>query len=263
MFKVFILVFASMIIGNVALASCSKHVIGEPTLYATDFSWKQSLGQMKALFEKLYTGPKRLPDRFYLDGQEFLAPFKFMEKEHLLKVPQRFIDSVTKHIEHALERKYVDFIFFSDMGHSHFFVPNNIYYSEIEPIPSSRQHEIYQKFLNMKELKTLYHTAEQLKRYKESGKLLDDPYLQWRHFTRNIVGSADNQRHLEIIQKVETIGNAASSYDKDYRYWGGGYNFSANKDGCFSYNYNGKKYFYDISFSDLGYEGSLYDESGY
>ena len=215
-----------VLFSTIAKADCTKPDLGHKELYFNEFGWGQNMGQMGELFEKIYNSPNRLKDRFYFDGEKYVAKFTFKDEGRLLTVPESFINSITAQIEQALKRKYVDYVFFPDMGHSHFFVPEDIYYTKIDPIASDEQHKIYEEFLKMKELKVLYHTAEQLEVLDENKELINDRHLQWRFFTRNIVGQNNQSGTLDLIHNEEHKANTASEYEPGYRYWGAGFYIS-------------------------------------
>src|SRR5690606_25957060 len=102
--------------------------------------------------------------------------------------------------------------------------------------PASEGKLRYEKMFANPEIKFLYHTAEQFKFRGDDGELFPDRHLQWRFFTRNLVGDNKGQGRLELIYNHSSSHNTAHNYEQEtYRYWGAGIYFTANKDGCFPF----------------------------
>ncbi len=70
--------------------------------------------------------PKRLFNRarYNQDSEQFELPY-VESWGGTVVLSKRLVTNVIMHIEKALERKYVQAVFFPDMGHSHFFVPQD------------------------------------------------------------------------------------------------------------------------------------------
>jgi hypothetical protein len=101
----------------------------------------------------------------------------------------------------------------------------------------------------------LYHTAEQLQTLDENNELLNDRHLRWRFFTRNLVGDNAHLARLDLLHEPTHPSNTSRKMP-GHRYWGSGFNISANKDGCFPYVFDGVTYWFDISLSDPPSNGS-------
>ncbi len=231
---------------------CKAPLADEEFVYGDDFSWHLSFNQMKDLFDKTYNSGKRLKGRFYFDPTEnqIVAPLSYSEERSVVSV--RFIKSITEHIEKALKLTYADFIFFPDMGHNHFFIPNNIWDKYLSIIDNKKT--LYEKLFDEPQLRMLYHTAEQLQMLKrDTRELLDNRYTQKRYYTRNIIGSNNHDGVLDMVFSPIADFNTVRDFD-DHKYYSSGVNISASKDGCFSYEYKGRTYFYDISLYDLPYQ---------
>ncbi len=236
---------------------CQKETPLEPKIKMEDMGWGQTLKVMAEKFNTIYESGKRLEFRSHMVGSDFVLPLKNGTQVFLGK---QFINSVVSHIEVALERSYVDYIFFSDMGHSHMFIDNKTYYEKVSPISNSDKKAKYEIMLNDPKTKFLYHTAEQLHmKDKDTKIILPDRKVQWRFYTRNIIGDNLASEKLEIIHAPHSGFNTAKSDDfdpgeKKYRYWGAGYSISASKNGCFEFKNKGQSYYFDISLYDVAYD---------
>lgn len=218
-----------------------------PLLDHSDFSWGLSFADMAPLFDKTYNSEKRLLHRFYFKpGWGFFGHYFTGDED--LSVPIRFLYSLKKHIESALALQYAEWIIFPDMGHNHFFID----LAEREAWRGLKNRELMTRFMNSSKTKILYHTLEQI-RVRDEDKILDpNPWAQWRYYTRNIAGDNQGQGHLEVLKNLTGNYNTVNAYE-GYDYWGAGVNVSANKNGCFSYEHKGQKFYFDVSFFDLPY----------
>jgi hypothetical protein len=231
---------------------CLPELPGEIPVYSSDYKWDLTLDEITDIAISMYRSEKRLAQRAYYDRS--MKSFVFPEGESLggkVRIPEQFAKTIVKHVEKAFERGYVDALIFPDMGHSHFLVPMDFYKQEIEPLPLSQFNFIYQKIMQNKDVKVVYHTAEQLRFMDENKKLIDDKKLQWRFYTRNLVGHNTPEPDLEIFNA--TAENSANTMGeiRGYRWWGGGFNIHANKKGCFEFKRGGKAYYFDLSLRDL------------
>ncbi len=230
---------------------CPPQSASEPLLYMSEFSWGQNLEQMGAKFKEVYQSGKRLKGRAYLDSR---GNYVVRMGEGFVPVPVRFIGAVRRHIEISLERRYADFIFFPDMGHSHFFMPESEWDRVTAP---SEQFRIYTNLLALPSLKVLYHTAEQL-RVREGergqGAYPQDETLLWRYFSRNPVGDVITGENVAPYFAFENKSYNTLHELKGHRSWSAGFSVSASKDGCFRYTgTDGKEYRFDLSLEDLPY----------
>ncbi len=230
---------------------CLPSLPGEEVLKESDFRWNIDLEEIKTRAQELYVSPKRLVRKAYLKDGSYVIPIDSFGSIRDVQLTSTFIKSITLHVEEGLKRRYVDAITFSDMGHSHFFIPQKFYDEVLSPIPIPDKHLLYEKMLAHEGLKILYHTAEQLKMKDEAGELLPSRHTQWRFFTRNLVGDNSGLGKLELLHNEEHRHNTASEYDEGYRYWGGGFYISAHSKGCFPYKYNGKIYFFDLNLDGI------------
>jgi hypothetical protein len=229
---------------------CSRPTEDSPIIYSNDYIWDYTPEYMAQRFEELYQSEKRLFERAYFD--EGLGLFLLPGREVWggdVVLPNRLIENVRRHIEKALLRGYAQYVFFPDMGHTHLFYPEDLWETEYASTPVSEYSAMYARLFNDPELMVLYHTAEQLQLLDENDELLLDRHLRWRFFTRNVVGDNAHLSRLDLLHEPSHKSNTSRKLP-GYRYWGSGFNISANKDGCFPYVYDGVTYWFDISLSD-------------
>ncbi len=190
------------------------------------------LADLKAKYNEVYASGRRLEHRAYRSGETFVLP----EDKNLVKIPEKFIANLTRHIEIALARGYADFLFYSDMGHGHLLFPK-------EQKPENKE-----ALLSSPDLKILYHTGELLT--LRSGKWFDgplpsEPTLAWRYFSRNFLAdNIDGQNLAVLVHRgpgYNTVREIEGYAEQDT------FRVSASKDGCFPFRRNGKTYYFDLS----------------
>lgn len=232
-------------------ARCGVPADDEPVVYQNDFEWGYTLESMGLRYEEIYHSGKRLADRAYYDEAtgQFLLPAT-RSWGGAVALPARLVENVTLHIEQALQRGYVDYVFFPDMGHSHLFIPEESWEGHYKDYPVSEISRRYEALFDDPELKVLYHTAEQLETRDENDQLLPDREISWRYNTRNLVG--DNDYREQLILLLDTNSPANTAHDLEgHKYYGAGFNLSASADGCFPFEVDGERRWYDLSLSDL------------
>lgn len=236
---------------------CTPQTDNEPLLYSDDFKWYFTLPEMAAKYEEIYTSGKRLWRRAYFDpaSGDFILPYDDIRGGNVV-LSRRAILSIRRHIETALSKGYAQFIFFPDMGHSHFYISEQVWKEKYDHIPMSKQSLIYEGLLSDPNLKVLYHTAEQLKTLDDNKRPLNDQQIQWRYYTRNIVGDNEALGALEIHNAIPSgsWANTMGQYPGHFL-WSAGFNISASQDGCFPFVVNGQTYYFDISLYDLQPKG--------
>ena len=220
------------------------------SLRESDFVWDYTFEKMMKTFDEIYESPKTLPARGYWDPahKKFFLPY-LIERGGPVELPILFIESIVRHIETAFAHKYIDAVFFPDMGHSHFLVPIDIWSKKYDLYPVSRFSQMYSDMMADPNLKILYHTAEQLSLVDGDKKVLNDPHIQWRFRTRNIVGFNDGRRDLLVLQNPNSEVNTVGEYPEHF--WLGGFNISSHKNGCFGYRKGDQILRFDISLFDL------------
>ncbi len=256
--SIFILLFSLNVFSNpihVAndISRCSQETLADSQLRANDFIWNYSLESMAKAFQQIYNQfDKRLPQRMYWDSEQkiFILPY-MTQRGGGVKVPRRFIENLKNHILTAYNQKYIDHVFFPDMGHSHFLIPLSKWNKVYDPIPVVEFSRMYEKFLADPDLKILYHTAEQLQTLDQQDQVLPDPKIQWRLKTRNIVGTNNGKNKLTVLQNPGSKANTVNEL-ANYKWWGSGYNLSAHRNGCISLiKSNGEELRFDLSLYDL------------
>ena len=237
---------------DIDTANCKKEAPGEIGVYEEDFKWNMSLEEIRNKAQELYQANKRLHERAYYDEtlKSFVFPFTPVQGG-TIRIPNNFIIAVTKHVEKAFERKYIDALLFPDMGHSHFLVPQKYYDKELRDLPVNQTNILYEKMMANKDVKVAYHTAEQLTTLDNENNPIKDKSVQWRYYTRNLIGHNNLNPDLEIFNATET-SNANTMHEiPGYHWWGAGFNIHANKGGCFAFMKNGKKMYFDLSLKDI------------
>lgn len=239
---------------DLAKQRCAPQTESDLILYASDFKWGYEIQEMRDRFTEIYQSGKRLTKRAYYDpaADKFIFPYESLGNSHKIEIPGQFIESIALHAEEGLKRDYIDALFFPDMGHSHFFLPEAFYEEHIRPLPGNAKKARYELMMNHPGTKILYHTAEQLHmKDRDTKELVEDQYTQWRYYTRNLVGYNDGSGKVEIHKLLNEGFNTVRSYP-EHKYWGAGFNVSASKDGCFSFqDKQGNTLFFDLSLEDL------------
>jgi len=229
---------------------CTRPAADSPIIYSNDYVWGYTPEAMDQKFAAMYQSDKRLFERAYFDDerQEFLLPGS-EARGGAVSLPPRLIENVRRHIEKALLRGYAEYVFFPDMGHTHLFYPKEGWQTQYAATPVAEMSSMYSRLFDDPELKLLYHTAEQLQLLDDNDELLNDRHLRWRFFTRNVVGDNAYLSQLDLLHEPSHPSNTSRKMP-GYRYYGSGFNISANKDGCFPYMVDDVTYWFDISLSD-------------
>jgi len=235
---------------------CTPPAEDEPIVYANDFKWGYTREEMATRADEMYESGKRLMDRAYYDEESgtFMLPISESWGGRVT-LSQRLVENVTLHIHKALENGYAEHVFFPDMGHAHYFIPQSLWDSEYAGGPVSEIAEMRTRLIDDPELLVLYHTAEQLDMLDENNEPLDDPWIEFRLETRNVVGDNDWKGEIMLPQNPESNANTVKDME-GYRYYGAGFSINASKDGCFPFHQDGELKWYDLSFSDLPYQSS-------
>lgn len=220
-------------------------------LHSDQFRWGYSLTELISRFTEIYSSPKRLPKKAYFDEatQSVKLPFEPARGGDVV-ITEKFVQTVADHIEKAFELQVIDGVFFPDMGHSHLLIPEDLYDSKYSDIPIDQMSRMYEGFYTDDQVKILYHTAEQLQMTEVDGSVINDDRVRFRHQTRNLVGGNYPKSDLEFYQNPESKVNTVHNVE-GYRWWGGGFNLSANQKGCFAYKKGDQVYYFDLSLYDL------------
>lgn len=242
------------------LSHCAEPNGAEDVVWMNDFPFNppREMSDLSDLFEETYERGQRLNRRAYFDPDlgEIRAPVPRFGLRPIATVPWHFVATVQTQVERALNQAYADYVFFPDLGHSHFLIPQESWDSIYSYLSSLRGPEFYEELLQDPELKILYHTGEQIRFFnEETGELLPDRYAQWRYFSRNPVGP--NQAFRSFLQVLfnSTPGayNTVRSLD-GHRWYSSGFYIHASRNGCFSFrDSRGELKYYDLSFFSLPY----------
>lgn len=235
---------------NLRVETCAKEEAG-PYVHSDDFHWGMTLDEIKAKGEEIYHSEKRLKNRAYFDGEKVVMPMNIFGGKDVVKLTPLFLKSIQRHLEVALDRGYIDAVIFPDLGHSHMFIPAEFYENVLRPVPIKEKARMYEMMLAHPELKILYHTAEQLTMVDEAKLPIVDRALQWRFYTRNLVGDNQGLGKVELLHEPESSHNTSHTYDGAHKYWGAGFNITASKNGCFAFKSKGEVRYFDLSFEDL------------
>ena len=232
-------------------ARCRPEPANAPSLRSSDFKWDYTLPELIRRFLEIYPSPKRLSKRAYWNAAKgrFELPY-LAERGGPIALPPSFMRSVARHAEDALTAAYVDGVFFPDMGHSHFLIPEGLWERQYAPYPVERMSRLFEELFADPKLEILYHTAEQLTTRAPDGELVDDPRTRFRYETRNIVGANTGARGLKVLTNPQSSANTVVAVP-GYFWWGGGFNISANEEGCFAFVSNGRTTRFDLSMFDL------------
>lgn len=240
---------------RIAETRCAPESASEPKLYRPDTmpgaeGWFFDQTEMKTRYEQIYSSGKRLTNRAFYRDNAFYIPSAWGE----IKLGEQAILAIISHVEEALRLAYAEYPYFPDMGHAHFHIPND-FWDQVADLPADQR---LSKIINNPKVKALYHTAEQLRIQDEDQQLPEDKHLQWRYWTRNIVGDMSPGRQLEIHRHIDGDDyNTVRTVEGHRNGWG--FDLSASRDGCFPFQFNGKTMYFDINLEGLQYpegEGS-------
>lgn len=226
-------------------------------IYSNDFKWGYELPELLMKFVDMYQAPQRLDRNAYWNSTTQRIQFPYEDfRGGEVTVSETFVQTVARHIEEAFRLDVVDGVFFPDMGHSHFLIPDALWESTYDRYPVAQMSQFYRDLLKDPKLKILYHTAEQVKMLDDQDQVLPDSRIQHRHRTRNIVAPNSIQARLSFAQNPQSPVNTVSDV-KGYFWWGSGFNLSANSQGCFAYRAKGKVFYFDMSLYDLPYTPTI------
>lgn len=237
-------------------ARCTPPAEDEPVVYSNDFKWDYTREEMATRADEMYGSGKRLLDRAYYEEETGTFVLPILESwGGRVTLSRRLVENVTLHIQKSLQMGYAEHVFFPDMGHSHYFIPQALWESEYAGGAVSEIAQMRTRLIDDPELLVLYHTAEQLDMLDENKEPLDDPWIRFRLETRNVVGDNDWKGEILLPQNPESKANTVKDMD-GHRYYGAGFSIHASEDGCFPFYQGGELKWYDLSFSDLPYQST-------
>jgi len=215
--------------------NCAKPAAGEVSLTKGHYSLLiVDEADATTSFAETYTNPARWDGRAYWSEAQQNFVFEIDGKEY--KIPQRFLNSLRRHIETALARGYADHVFYPDLGHVHLMVPQD----------SGVAADDYENIMALPQMKFLFHTAELYKmRDNVTGPLLGDDWWKWRYFSRNLIASNGDVEDMQItFAKDNALYNTVRTLpDHDER---ATVYMNSNQNGCFSYVQNGQTLQFDL-----------------
>lgn len=226
---------------------CAPPSGDEPYVSRSLFGLYHTREEMRLQFDSLYASGRRLRERAYWDAVR--AAYVFPRPSGPVVIDPVFLQSIARHVELAHERGYVDFLFYPDMGHGHFFIPETDW-RELEKISDASAR--YEKILRLRGLKVLYHTAELVLLKGDDpihGPLPTDPWLAWRYYSRNILADNQGGENLAVLYApnavYNTVREVAGHVERP------GIFISASRDGCFSYLKGGAIHHFDLTLGTL------------
>lgn len=222
-----------LVLSASAHADCSRQQASDSTV-DKGTSVVYTLDEAEAQYNEIYNSGKRIINRVYFDQKS--QSYVLDQKEKTLPIPHRFIESLTRQMETALERGYADFLFYSDMGHAHLYMPDS----------GDTTTENLAHHLEQAELTFLYHTAELfVLRENFKGELTRDPWLQWRYYSRNFVAQNDVSDNLTVLFAKDASYNTVRDL-QDHTSVSTVY-MSASRNGCFPLQYKGETIYFDLT----------------
>lgn len=242
---------------------CVVNYQDSPRLYSGDLAWGMTPESIESKFQWVYESGKRIDHHSFYDSNtdQFYLYKETTKGVFPVKITENFIKSVTLQIETALENGFAEQVFFSDMGHSHLYFPqehwDENYNDYPTPVTAESQVRLYEQMLADTKMRALYHLAEQLQMLDEEKNIINDPEILHRYWNRNFVGQNDSSKNFEIAVNLEGNFNTVSNLDAHQSY-SAGFQVSASKDGCFAYkDQNGQVKYFDIGLKDLYPDPSL------
>jgi hypothetical protein len=201
-----------------------------------DYKYGYSEAELTDYFNKVYLQGRRLKNRVFYDSAKH--KFTLGSEQFNEEISLSFVKMIQSHIHFALKNKFVEHIFFSDMGHGHLYYPEKL---ELPQIWQDR----YKVLLNNPSTKLLYHTAEELNFGNPQSRSIS---LEHRFLNRNLIATLDSslpfikiaEDKTENVNTVRKIGDYQEA--KDFVLY-----LKANKNGCFKYIKDGEVLYFDLS----------------
>lgn len=220
---------------------------------ADESSWYYSRAEVDKLYETHYNGEDRLDNYIHeISKGKYIARVA----DGYIEVPPEFINHIMLHLWGAIEKGWVNYIFWPDLNHGHLFVPVTLWEGKYSGTGEKFIDQMTRLLRDdMDKLGILYHAAEHFGHY--------DPANKEAIQTRNVVGWFDG-RPIELAYPDPKIDNLAhikantagdpEGYDRRWFI-----SVSASKHGHFAIFPNGKEIRFDISFD----ERDIYDSTTY
>ena len=231
---------------------CLEKYTESVLLFSNDLQWHLSPTQMNSRFKEIYNSGKRLPlhSTYEIATDQF---FLHLNRGAYFKIPvtMQFISNVVLNIEQAIQFEYADFVFMSDLGHTHLYFPQE-HWNKKYKNSNATIGQLYEQMLSDPLLRPLYHGAEQLQFPNDTeNTTVDNDHSIKRYSCRNILGSNDGSNQIELHHNDAHPRNTVFELD-GYKRYSAGFQISASKYGCFGYRDRaGTKLYFDIGLTDL------------
>lgn len=210
--------------------------------------------QLAEKFIRIYDSGMRLSSRAEYDPKTKSYSLYYKspgDASVVVPITSAFIQSITTHIETAIAAGYADHVFQADMGHSHLYIEESRWQKNYEAIDSIPK--LYEAMFSDPSLRVLYHLSEMRLLLDKNKKPLIDEVTQFKFWHRNFIGRNDGTDQFET--PIAPAGKGAANNVGElpgYRRYGGGFQISASKDGCFPFkDKKGEIRYFDISLETL------------
>ncbi len=261
---------------NVTAKDCSDPFLRKhPVLMSGDFPSYQTSAQVAASFDSMIQQGQRLEYRgFKNPNDEYLLPVLptnthgLVNAQYWVPWPTKVISAILSHIDWTIGNGFAEFPFFSDMGHGHFYLPQEKIH--LLPSPQLNALERWRLILNDPELMILYHVREKYD-YRpwsavphgaphatpQTEPEIDDPQISFWRLHRNIFASMNSSKNIQVIAGPGGEANTAS------RILGYGavatVHFSMAKNGCIPFMYKNRINHLDFSLQGLSVKNIPYN----
>lgn len=220
--------------------------------FARDYTFYEDKKTLLAYAKEVYEASRRLQKRAYwnADAESLVVPYGTTD----IKVSAKFWQGLSGHITQALKRDYANAVVYPDLGHAHLLLPTAAW-EAIKNNNSSNETRM-EKVLASDQIQFLYHTAEMIQ-VKDGdftkGTFPQDPWKLWRYFSRNLLGTTQNQNSLEVVWAGEkaiynTVRSMPGMTEVSTVY------FISNHRGCLPYQLDTTTQFFDFTFATIPYE---------
>lgn len=203
--------------------------------------------QRKAVLS--YNLSKRLPDFAYYDNEQGSFITMAPSGDEIRLTPY-FIYGVRAQIEDALKRKLADFISITDMGIARFYVPKDKWKAlgyRYGKLKKNNWKTIIERVAADRDTLVFYPSAMNFELQNRDV----SNHVRFRQVNRNLVAKNFGDS-VEVLYNLEDKFNTLWDIP-GYKMLSAAFTISAHKDGCFGYDHNGKKRYFDITFRAIGH----------
>lgn len=245
-------------LSSVGAVSCKNpQEVYYPALLRSDFPGRMSLDEMRDHFQWIIDSYRRMEFRGYRNqkGDYTVALFRnnvtgATNSYGEVVIPKRVYKAIATHVNEALDKGYVSFPYFPDMGHGHLMLPGQIALKlfAMKSENQMQEDDFLEEVFNHPELEILYHAAEHLD-YIQNGQAVEE--LEFFRRNRNIIGTIRNPKEIVTVDTGTLINTAGAPHDRQYL---GMFYLSASREGCLKLN---DEFYYDISITPFSYDPTL------